>query len=149
MGASNHFFCDTPTFLAFMRGIRQQYQEELQGTLQLIWRTSWGIGCLAAGDTLQPLPRPPGDTAGWWEHLNLTQRLYNSQAMYEWDALMFDFWAEAQVPVLDLTPLWQRPDAMAAAGNAAPNDCAHLCTPGPLRFAVRVLQQLIAQMQEP
>jgi hypothetical protein len=111
--------------------------------LQLVWRTSLGAGCLAAGETLAPLERPPRDTPGHWDRVRTTQNAYNYELMEYWDALAVAFWRDRGVPVLDLTPLWQRPDAMVGSGTKNPWNCVHVCSPGPLRLAARQLLHLL------
>ena len=105
--------------------------------MHLVWRTSLGAGCLVEGDVIAPLPAQPRDMPGWWEHVNATQKLYNFKLMYEWDSIAIEFWKHVPgASILDLTPLWQRPDSMQGSGQHEPWNCIHLCSPGPLRVSV-------------
>lgn len=113
--------------------------------LRLVWRTSLGAGCLVSGDALVPLLKPPRDTDGHWAHVDATQNAYNYRLMETWDELAVKFWSErGGAQILDLTPLWLRPDAMVGSGGVKPWNCVHVCMPGPLRLAARQLLALLS-----
>lgn len=138
----------TPAFIEVLETTWKDFKDSGWGEgdhpLRLVWRTSLGAGCLVSGDALVPLPKPPRDTDGHWAHIDATQNPYNYREMEEWDEVAIKFWREREgVQVLDLTPLWQRPDAMVGSGTVKPWNCVHTCMPGPLRLGGRVLLNLL------
>jgi len=115
----------------------------LAGT-QLVWATSLGGGCLVGSAPQTPRTVMPRDEPGYWEALAATQKVYNYADMELWDTQASDFWAGVPgAAVLDLTPLWLRPDAMVDSDKLMPHNCIHVCSPGPLRFAAQQLQRLL------
>lgn len=110
--------------------VRDQFLSHFSGKLQLIWRTSTGAGC-----SDEPLTSMPADTPGYWAKHNA----YNYKAMEEADSAAFRFWSSVpNVTVMDLRPLWMRPDAAVGKGN-----CVHMCSPGVLQlFSIAFLNIL-------
>ena len=102
--------------------------------LRLIWSTHTGANC---GDA--PLDRLPSQLEGYWEAQRSTRSTYQHSEFEGWDGLARAAWAG--VPnafVLDLQPLWLRPDSKVGDG-----DCIHSCLPGVMLIAARLLQQLL------
>lgn len=87
--------------------------------LRVLWKTQQPGGC---GDS--PLDRLP-DTEYWDDQSG--QNSYNYRYFLEWDALSRARFQTLDVPVIDLQMLYYRVDA-----HRRPNDCLHMCMPGPL-----------------
>ena len=118
--------------------VRAEYKLHFGGTgLRVVWRTSLGGGCTKSGGALEPLLALPRDSPGFWKAHASTE---NFEKMEEWDLKALGFWQDDPfVALLDLTPLWMRPDAKQGSGEAAPWNCHHTCVPGALRLAARQL----------
>ena len=111
---------------------------------RLIWATSVGT---PYGPSV--LPASPRDIPGYWERLRGNAsgaqiRLYNHDLLEGWDDQPVSFWRGMPwASVLDLRPLWQRPDAKVDPHGL---DVAHVCLPGPFR---EVAVWLTALLQAP
>ena len=134
-----------------VRTVRSQFLELPRSLeLSLIWRTSLGGGCSRRGQPMWPRTVMPQDEAGYWAALDAEQNVYNYKNMERWDALAIEDWRGVpNTAVLDLTPLWLRPDAMVSSGSDAPTNCVHVCSPGPLRFAARQLAHVLLHALPP
>jgi hypothetical protein len=129
--------------------VRNQFLERrvpggaLAGT-QLIWATSLGGGCIPARQPLLPRNALPASEPEYGRRLSRTQKTYNYARMECWDSHAAEFWAGIPgAAVLDLMPLWLRPDGRVDSGGDKLTNCVHMCSPGPLRFAARRLQRLL------
>lgn len=115
--------------------IRSVFITQFGGTpLRLLWRTTTGAGC---GPTI--LEQSPNAPSGRWPPAPgmpwVNRTPYNWGLMEEWDNIAVQVWRDVPgAAVLDMRPLWLRPDAAVGRG-----DCVHVCLPGPFRFAARLL----------
>ena len=132
----------------------------------LFWATQPAAGCAR-----EPLTRPPREMPTFW-NARVNAR-YNWAEYEERDAEAQTFWtannARTQhegttshhhpthtppVRLMDLRPLWMRPDAHVGSSTlhangtfdaGHPPDCLHQCVPGPLSHLVpRVLMSMLA-----
>lgn len=149
VGAGPHVRGDF-NFVQLLRKVRETFLDSFvnnasERPLTLVWATSLGGGCVAAGSSFPPdvpLAHQPRDIPEWF--VGTTADAWNYEAMYKWDAYAANFWRNVtRAAVLDLTPLWMRPDAMVDSGKHKPGNCVHLCLPGPLRIAARLMQHML------
>lgn len=144
LGVGPHIFTGETGFRSVLQLVRDELENPEFASLQVLWRTASGGGCLVAGENLVPRKVWPRDEPGYWETLASNQRLYNYNELERWDLVAADFWRnQPRVNLFDLTPLWLRPDNMVDSGSAAPKDCVHSCMPGALRLAARQLLHLL------
>ena len=146
LGASPHVSYDYGTrgMIEILEYVRTKFESKIQMLpVRVVWRTSLGAGCLLKGADLKPLPSMPSNIPGYWNNLNRTQKIYNFELMEMWDTMALNLWRNHSISILDLTPLWMRPDVMQGSGDSAPWNCAHTCMPGALRMAARQLLLLL------
>jgi hypothetical protein len=145
LGVGPHVHSGEAGFRQILAAVREDLAShaDLAG-LHIAWRTSSGGGCLVAGQPLVPRTVWPRDEPGYWEALALRQPIWNYDQMERWDLIAAEFWrGHPRVSLLDLTPLWLRPDAMVDSGREQVVDCVHSCVPGALRLAARQLMHLL------
>lgn len=142
VGAAAHVR-GTPNAVRIMSTLAAQFAaSEFANRSLLVWRTSLGAGC--ADD---PLPAMPADTAAFYdETVRPRGDPYAYHEMEAWDDLALAFWRDVRgADVLDLRPLWRRPDARVTGGRGnGGGDCVHVCLPGPLLLAARMLFELVS-----
>ena len=105
-----------------------------KNTTRLVWLTVGNEGC---NDTVQTVMPPESSK-------QFRVGPYSSQYrdIYSLQNSTIKFWSDVPfASVLDVRPLWMRPDAMVGGEN-----CVHVCLPGPLLLVGRMLQEMITHV---
>jgi hypothetical protein len=121
------------------------FSEERTSRARLVWRTTLGAGCTPSEVPLVPIETP---LASFWGNRSCgIYQDYNYPLMQSWDESSKVFWrGRDNTSVLDLTPLWMRFDSRISSGQSFPLwNCAHVCIPGPLRLAGRLLTRIFSE----
>jgi hypothetical protein len=140
MGVGPHILSDfTINFRIVREEIRATFLREFFN-VTLIWHTHMGGGC-----SRSPLVAMPHLVPGYWQSLvDDGMNLYNYLWMELEEETTVDFWTGVpNVHVLDLRPLWMRPDAMVDSFSKQPANCVHVCIPGPHLLSVKLLLHLL------
>ncbi len=146
---------ETVTYRPLLEQVRDGFLADAAlSSTKLIWMTSLGAGCdeppLPKG---VPLSKAPKDTPGFWTTPYIGP-YDNWQVLEKWDDEAVEFWRGVRgASVLDMRPLWRRPDAKIgrkfnADGTLRKHDCVHLCSPdaGPLLLALELLYAEVARI---
>jgi hypothetical protein len=121
--------------VANMTAYQNEQREKSSGTItQFVYKTNQPGGC--SEQTSAHLS--PDEAAIDWIRQNYTTK-YNFDVYYDRDLYALSFLASRNMPVLDLRMLYSRTEAHVNP----PNDCLHLCIPGPLDVVADLFQNLL------
>ena len=144
VGAGPHL-TSVDDFDEVLRYTAAVFAEERTPRARLVWRTTLGAGCTPSGVPLVPIEAP--NASFWGNRRSGVYQDYNFPLMQNWDESSKVFWrGRDNTSVLDLTPLWMRFDSRISSGQSLPlSNCVHVCVPGPLRLAGRLLTRILTE----
>jgi hypothetical protein len=109
-----------------------------QKPFKLVWKTNQPGGCAST-------PVPSLDAMRTNPEYRDSLKNYNYADFLPRDRFAKRFWQQQkdlpEVHILDLEPLYLRPDAHVGGG-----DCLHMCVPGPLSIIPRLMLQLLPDL---
>ena len=107
-------------------------------TTRLVWLTAGNEGCDDKVLTRMPSPGSLRFQTGPYAERYRDAAAWQDSTIRFWSGVPF-------ASVVDVRPLWMRPDAMVGS-TMGDGNCVHACLPGPLLLVARMLQELVTHV---
>jgi GDSL/SGNH-like Acyl-Esterase family found in Pmr5 and Cas1p len=109
-------------------------------SLIIVYKTQQPGGCTSEIANVSLSPLEAGEN---FVFVKKRKGNHNHYLFYDYDKAVIRRLQELEIPFLDMRMLYSRSDAHPSSKTANPNDCLHLCSPGPLDVFATLFLQLL------